>query len=318
MPGRSYSATASKYRYGFQNQEVDPELWGGAISFKFRVEDPRLGRFFSRDPLFRNFPWNSPYAFSENKVISAIELEGRESWSLTYGVPSDQKDAVLKSYTAAMSSMNVIHTFLDALGFVPVLGEAADGTNAIIYTAKGDYLNAAFSTISLAPLGGDLAAKGFKYSLKAAGYEGKAFKSLNAAQKWLKNAMSYGFKSADAIANRSGLKTALQKAGKVMGEATDQAHHIIPINLIEKNANVRKAIDEGFDFNGEVNGLFMSNTRHSGSHNAYDTKVNEMIDAAFSDKANAGKSAKDVLTNVVGELKTTLEKSTKKVSETFQ
>jgi hypothetical protein len=215
------------------------------------------------------------------------------------------------------ADMNALHMMLDGLGFVPGIGEFADGTNALIYTAKGDYLNAAFSTISLVPLGGDVAAKGFKYSLKAAGYEGKMFKSLGAAQKWLENAMSYGFKSADAIANRSGLKTALEKAGKLVGTATDQAHHIIPVNLIEKNENVRKAIDEGFDFNGEINGLFISNTRHSGPHNAYDKKVEEMINAAFADKANAKKSASEILGGVASDLKKTLETSTKKVNETF-
>lgn len=30
------------------------------------------------DPLFRGYPWNSPYAFAENKVIQFIELEGAE------------------------------------------------------------------------------------------------------------------------------------------------------------------------------------------------------------------------------------------------
>lgn len=78
MPGRSYSSNSSKYRYGFQNQEVDNELWGGAISFKFRVEDPRLGRFFSVDPLTSSYPFYSPYAFSGNRIIDAFELEGLE------------------------------------------------------------------------------------------------------------------------------------------------------------------------------------------------------------------------------------------------
>jgi hypothetical protein len=30
------------------------------------------------DPLFKSFPWNSSYAFSENRVVDAIELEGLE------------------------------------------------------------------------------------------------------------------------------------------------------------------------------------------------------------------------------------------------
>jgi hypothetical protein len=78
MPGRKYQAGSASYRYGFQNQETDPELWGGAISYTYRVEDPRLNRFFSVDPLAAKFPWNSPYAFSENRLIDGRELEGLE------------------------------------------------------------------------------------------------------------------------------------------------------------------------------------------------------------------------------------------------
>jgi hypothetical protein len=44
--------------------------------------DARLGRFWSTDPLEGAFPWNSPYVFSENRVISAIELEGLEAVDL--------------------------------------------------------------------------------------------------------------------------------------------------------------------------------------------------------------------------------------------
>ena len=42
------------------------------------MHDPRVGRFLSLDPLASKYPWNSPYVFSENKVIDAIELEGLE------------------------------------------------------------------------------------------------------------------------------------------------------------------------------------------------------------------------------------------------
>jgi hypothetical protein len=44
-----------------------------------------VGRFFSVDPLSAYFPWNSPYAFSENRVISAIELEGLEAFDINTG-----------------------------------------------------------------------------------------------------------------------------------------------------------------------------------------------------------------------------------------
>jgi len=68
------------YRFGFQGQETDDEIYGGenAVSYKYRVHDPRLGRFLSLDPLAPKYPHNSPYAFSENRVIDGVELEGLE------------------------------------------------------------------------------------------------------------------------------------------------------------------------------------------------------------------------------------------------
>ncbi|WP_298424362.1 polymorphic toxin-type HINT domain-containing protein [uncultured Kordia sp.] len=73
-------ASDESYRYGFQGQEKDDELKGEGNShnFKYRMHDPRLGRFFAEDPLRGRFPWNSPYAFSENKLGIGIELEGAE------------------------------------------------------------------------------------------------------------------------------------------------------------------------------------------------------------------------------------------------
>lgn len=59
------------YRYGFQGQEKDDEVKGenNSINHKFRMHDPRVDRFFATDPLKKTYPWNSPYAFSENFVI---------------------------------------------------------------------------------------------------------------------------------------------------------------------------------------------------------------------------------------------------------
>jgi len=78
VPNRSYSSPS--YRYGFQGQEKDDEIKGNgnSINYKFRMHDPRIGRFFAVDPLAGKYPWNSPYAFSENRVINGFELEGLE------------------------------------------------------------------------------------------------------------------------------------------------------------------------------------------------------------------------------------------------
>jgi len=68
----------SGYRFGVQGQDTDKELSDGAISYKYRIHDPRIGKFLSVDPLAPEYPWNSPNAFSENRVIDGVDLEGLE------------------------------------------------------------------------------------------------------------------------------------------------------------------------------------------------------------------------------------------------
>lgn len=70
----------SEYRYGFQGQEMDNEIKGegNSINYTFRMHDPRIGRFFAVDPLFKEYPYYTPYAFSGNRVIDKVELEGLE------------------------------------------------------------------------------------------------------------------------------------------------------------------------------------------------------------------------------------------------
>lgn len=70
----------SSYRFGFQGQERDDEIKGGGNSYnyEYRMDDPRIGRFFAVDPLAGKYSFYSPYAFSGNIVINATELEGLE------------------------------------------------------------------------------------------------------------------------------------------------------------------------------------------------------------------------------------------------
>ena len=71
---------SSDYRYGFQGQEKDDELKGegNSLNYTFRMHDPRVGRFFSTDPLEPKYPWYTPYQFSGNRLIDMVELEGLE------------------------------------------------------------------------------------------------------------------------------------------------------------------------------------------------------------------------------------------------
>ncbi len=77
MPSRN---AQGDYRYGFQGQEKDNEVKGegNSINYKFRMHDPRVGRFFATDPLEKDYPMLTPYQFSSLNPIGLIELEGKE------------------------------------------------------------------------------------------------------------------------------------------------------------------------------------------------------------------------------------------------
>ncbi|MEZ5002057.1 MAG: RHS repeat-associated core domain-containing protein [Chitinophagales bacterium] len=81
MPTRSFTSNDGGYRFAFQGQEKDSEISGtkgGHLAFKYRIHDARLGRFLSIDPLAADYPFYSTYAFSGNRVIDHVELEGAE------------------------------------------------------------------------------------------------------------------------------------------------------------------------------------------------------------------------------------------------
>lgn len=52
---------------------------GNSLNYTFRMHDPRVGRFFATDPLENKYPFFSPYQFSANTPLMAVELEGLES-----------------------------------------------------------------------------------------------------------------------------------------------------------------------------------------------------------------------------------------------
>lgn len=92
LPGRN-ETDGGNYRYGFQGQEMDDEVKGegNSVNYKYRMHDPRIGRFFAVDPLAPQYAHNSTYAFSENVVINAVELEGLER-KYTYMVIEEHAD----------------------------------------------------------------------------------------------------------------------------------------------------------------------------------------------------------------------------------
>jgi RHS repeat-associated protein len=76
MQGRDF-AGGMGYRWGFGGQMMDWDA-GGNYSFKHRAYDARIGRFLSMDPIAMDYPWNSVYAYSENRIMDGVDLEGLE------------------------------------------------------------------------------------------------------------------------------------------------------------------------------------------------------------------------------------------------
>jgi len=88
MPGRKFNS--DKYRYGFNGKEKDQNGEFGSITnydYGMRIYNPATGRFLSVDPLFKSYPYYTPYQFAGNKPIVAIDVDGlEEKWVEMYEV----------------------------------------------------------------------------------------------------------------------------------------------------------------------------------------------------------------------------------------
>lgn len=73
--------SSESYRYGFNGKEKDKEGMGGGsqtYDYGFRIYNPALAKFLSVDPLYRSYPWYTPYQFAGNAPIWAVDLDGLE------------------------------------------------------------------------------------------------------------------------------------------------------------------------------------------------------------------------------------------------
>jgi RHS repeat-associated protein len=127
------------YRYSFQGQEHDDDVKGEGNSgnYKYRMHDPRVGRFFAVDPLAARYPHNSVYAFSENIVIDHVELEGLEKGKLTLDL--DTRSGILtfeKIYQVITQGTYAVHDleFYNSCEYQNGLANAISNENTIYIT----------------------------------------------------------------------------------------------------------------------------------------------------------------------------------------
>jgi WXG100 family type VII secretion target len=105
-----------------------------------------------------------------------------------------------------------VHGALDVAGFIPVVGEIADGANAAVYLAEGRYLEAGISAAAMIPIVGD-AGKAAKWSVKA----GKQVFGQT-AESVAKRALREG---AEVAGERGLLRTYGDALRKVLGRGAD-------------------------------------------------------------------------------------------------
>jgi RHS repeat-associated protein len=236
------------YRYGFNGKEKDDDVNGTGVTYDygFRIYDARIARFLSVDPLTKEYPWYTPYQFAGNKPIFAIDLDGLEElpafFNIFFGLLKPRGPAQIVQHQAIVFTVENNEIIRDAIGFVPVVGEVVDGFSGAVYTYNGDYLNAAFSFISLAPIAEDVTAKSVKYALKYADEVGglskassRQFNSLDAAVKWVKDAQRFGIDKADRIkkaASRPGFRKGFVE--KVWESSKDANGKVFDPNTLEE------------------------------------------------------------------------------------
>jgi RHS repeat-associated protein len=76
IPNKTFAVT--NYRYGFNGKEKDNEVKGNGNSLDYgaRSYDPRLGRWYSVDPMRQVYSALSPYAFGANNPLNLMDVDG--------------------------------------------------------------------------------------------------------------------------------------------------------------------------------------------------------------------------------------------------
>ena len=142
--------------YKFTSKELDEET--GLYYYGARYLDPKYSRWLSTDPVLGDYV--SKNSRGQGGIFNTLNLS-----LYHYG----NNNPIRYTDPSGESVMDWIHAGLDAVGFIPGIGDIADGVNAVLYLCEGDYSNAALSATSMVPVVGDAIGKGgkaVKYAVK--------------------------------------------------------------------------------------------------------------------------------------------------------
>ena len=134
--------------YGYLGKPYDSIT--GLYNYGYRDYSPQTVRFTTVDPIRDGANW---FAYVNNDPVNYVDLLGLLSSEPKRGFWSKALDGVQAG--------------LDVVGFVPGVGEIADGINALISLGRGDYVGATLSAISMVPVVGDALGKGGKIARAA-------------------------------------------------------------------------------------------------------------------------------------------------------
>lgn len=97
VPNRHGSSTA--YRYGYSGKEKDDELKGEGNCYDFgaRMLDPRVGRWFAKDPKENKYPSFSTYNYVANSPLRAIDPDGEDIFILFYTSGNKRGDEMFEA-----------------------------------------------------------------------------------------------------------------------------------------------------------------------------------------------------------------------------
>ncbi len=129
MPGRHDELSGRTYAYGFNGMERDEEVKGAGNSYDFgaRMQDPRLGRWLSVDPLQAKYPDLSSYSYVANNPLIYIDPDGREI-KLAKGLTKDQKLEIVGTLQRLTNDRLVYKTLADGSGQIKIASLAKSGT----------------------------------------------------------------------------------------------------------------------------------------------------------------------------------------------